>query len=161
MNPNTDRLDSSFKPHWGNEAPVQEENGLLEGAIVLTADGALPVEYLQPGDRVISRNSGMVKLVEVTVTEIVRAPLAVCADALGKNRPEGDILLAGDVEINLRDWRAKALFGETELTVRADRLADGEHIRKLSPVRWRMFSLKFERDEVIYADGLEVLAPAA
>ncbi|RPE71248.1 hypothetical protein EDD53_0363 [Pacificibacter maritimus] len=34
------------------------ENGIALGTLVLTADGALPVEYLEQGDRIITR-SGM------------------------------------------------------------------------------------------------------
>lgn len=30
-------------------------NGFAAGTIILTAEGALPVEYLEPGDRVITR----------------------------------------------------------------------------------------------------------
>ena len=34
------------------------DKGLVQGTVVMTADGALPVEYLEPGDRIVTR-SGM------------------------------------------------------------------------------------------------------
>ncbi|WP_460273319.1 hypothetical protein [Celeribacter sp. ULVN23_4] len=40
------------------------DKGLLLGTKVMTADGALPVEYLEPGDRVITR-AGMRTLLDI------------------------------------------------------------------------------------------------
>ncbi|MFQ6552145.1 Hint domain-containing protein [Aestuariibius insulae] len=160
MNPKTDRLQSSQNAPFPSGAETKLEDGLLEGAIVLTVDGAIPVEDLAPGDRILTLDGGTATLVDIEVTEIEKPALAVSNEALGKGKPEGDILLAADARISLGDWRTKALFGTQDTTICASRIADGEQIRKLSPMRWRMFNLRFTADEIIYADGLEVTAPS-
>lgn len=43
--------DRPFQP----AAPGRMRAGLPTGTVVLTADGALPVEYLSPGDRIVTR----------------------------------------------------------------------------------------------------------
>ncbi len=34
----------------------QDPTGIAAGTVVLTADGALPVDFLEPGDRVVTRS---------------------------------------------------------------------------------------------------------
>ena len=34
--------------------------GIVAGSIIFTSDGEIPVDYLSPGDKVVTRNAGMV-----------------------------------------------------------------------------------------------------
>ena len=139
------------------QAPLQ---AVLAGTSVLTLDGELPVEFLQPGDRVLTR-AGMRRLKQVEVS-VVQNARVVCIShgTLGADRPAEDMTVSAAQEILVRDWRAKAMFGTNVAMIPASRLADGEYIRSLTLAEARFFTLSFEEDAVIYAGGLELSCPA-
>jgi hypothetical protein len=135
--------------------------GLLPGTPVLTLDGALPVEFIAPGDRVITRN-GMRRVVAVEVTRVANARVVcISSDTLGVGRPADEIHIAPNQPVVIRDWRAKAVFGKAEALVAASRLCDGEYIRGDILPEARFITLRFERTEVIYAAGLELVCEPA
>lgn len=142
-------------------AEVTSVSGLTVGTTVLTLDGELPVQFLAPGDRIITRSGAKVlKSVDVSVlrdADMIR----VSASALGHDRPEADCFIAPGQKIMLRDWRAKALYGQDVAMIEAQRLCDGDYIRPETVTEIRVFTLKFDRDEVIYAGGLELACEAA
>lgn len=131
--------------------------GFAAATRILTLDGMISVDCLRPGDRIVTRDLGMVRLVAVSseVHNGVR-PVILSASAVGHARPEVDLALGADQPLLLRDWRARALFGHDRALVPVRRLIDGTFIR-LGPVqpRLRLFSLLFDRPHVIYAEGVE------
>lgn len=131
------------------------------GTPVLTLDGALPVEFLNIGDRVLTR-AGVRRLhsIEITVVKTARV-IRIAQDTLGVDRPEADLIVTPDQPILIRDWRAKALYGTDAAMVPAARLADGEYIRSEVLAEVRLFTLHFAEDAVIYAGGLELACPAS
>lgn len=139
-----------------NPAAVRDLSGLAEGTIILTLDGELPVEHLAPGDRIITRDTGMAVLLDLDVTETLVAPIRVKAGSLGHTRPDRDMLLGPDAKIHIRDWRAEALFGSRTADVPARKLVDREFVTHADPRRMRLYSLVFDRAHIVYADGLEV-----
>lgn len=140
---------------------VSLATGILAGTPVLTLDGEIPVQFLAPGDRIVTR-AGARRLVHVTVEVTERADVVcVSASALGHDRPADDVILAPGQPILVRDWRAKALYGTAEAVVPAARLADGDYIRPETVQEARFFTLHFAAEAVIYAGGLELAcAPA-
>ena len=131
-------------------------SGMAGGTEVLTLDGALPVEFIGPGDRVVTR-AGSRRVVRVEVTRVAHARMVrILPDALGVGRPGGAVWLSAAQGIWLRDWRAKALYGQAEVMVPAERLCDGEYIRLEEVAEARLYTLVLERAEVIYAGGLEI-----
>lgn len=120
--------------------------GIAAGTPVLTLDGALPVQFLSPGDRVITRSGARV-LQGVEVTTVRDAALV---------RVDVDARIAAGQPVHLRDWRARALCGHAAASVPAGRLADGETLCRERRDEARLFTLRFEREEVIYAGGLEL-----
>ncbi|MGR3322969.1 MAG: Hint domain-containing protein [Pseudooceanicola sp.] len=134
--------------------------GLTAGVKILTLDGELPVEFLAPGDRVITRDSGVAVLKGIRTRKVRTRAVAIAPGSLGHDRPDDAITLPAGQRILLRDWRAAALYGRKEAMVPAARLADGEYIRDLGEVDLTVFELEFDRDHVIYAGGLELDAPA-
>ncbi|MBJ2150877.1 Hint domain-containing protein [Paracoccus sp. IB05] len=136
-------------------------SGLTVGTTVLTLDGALPVQFLAPGDRVITRSGAKIlKSIKVSVMRDA-GMIRVSASALGHDRPEADCFLAPGQRIILRDWRAKALYGQEVAMVEAQRLCDGDYIRSETVSEIRLFTLTFDGDEVIYANGMELLCAGA
>ena len=133
---------------------------VLVGTPVLTLDGELPVEFVQPGDRILTRSgSRRVKQVEVSVVQNARV-VKISHDTLGVDRPSEDVTVSAGQQILIRDWRARAMFGATEAMIPAARLVDGEYIRAEVAAEARFFTLSFDEDAVIYAGGLELACPA-
>ena len=133
------------------------EAGIALGTPVLTLDGELPVEFIMPGDRVITRN-GMRKVVQVEVTRVENAcVVAISRDSLGVGRPTKEMFVAPNQPIVIRDWRAKALYDQDEAMIPATRLCDGEFIRGDILSELRFVTLRFDGTEVIYAGGLELV----
>jgi hypothetical protein len=140
-------------------ADILPVTGMSAGTRVRTLDGVLPVEFLQPGDRIVTR-SGARRLVAVSVRQsraldVVR----VKASTLGFDRPEADLLLGPGQPVIVRDWRARVLYGADVAAVPCARLADGEFIQRETQ-EVRLFTLRFAEDEVIWAEGLELACPA-
>lgn len=135
--------------------------GLVIGTPVLTLEGELPVEYIAPGDRIITR-SGMRQVLAVEVTRVENARvICINRDSLGVGRPMDEMMVVPNQPIMLRDWRAKALYGTAEALVPASRLCDGEFVRADILPEARFITLRFAAPEVIYAGGMELAcAPA-
>ena len=67
-----------------------------------------------------------------------------------------DLNIDGTVQkVLVRDWRAQALYGQSQALVPVGRLLDGGYITPCAG-RMRLFALQFAAPEVIYADGVEV-----
>jgi len=130
--------------------------GLTAGTDVLTAEGALAVEHVSAGDRIVTR-SGLRSLRAVSV-RIVRCAAMVCigVDTLGVGRPDRETLVPAGQHLMIRDWRATAMFGKPHAMIPAVRLVDGRLIRAAAQTDVRLFSLYFDGPEVIYAGGLEL-----
>lgn len=140
---------------------AEDAIGIAQGTRVLTLQGALAVEFLEPGDRVITRAGARVlRRVEVAVVQDA-AVVAVAPGALGRDRPDAAIHLPAAQPVVLRDWRAQALFGAPEVAVPVARLADGEFLRLDRVAELRLFRLVFDAAEVVYADGVELACPPA
>ena len=130
--------------------------GMAMATPVMTLDGLLPVEYLNPGDRILTR-SGTRRLRAIEMTRIQNARVVrISESTLGADVPLAAILVTPDQPILIRDWRAKALYGVAQAMIPARRLVDGEYIRAEVVADLRLFTLHFEAAEVIYVGGLEL-----
>jgi hypothetical protein len=135
---------------------------LPAGCTVLTLDGALPVEHLYPGDRLITRHGARALAgIDQVVLPAGTAIVEIAQNALG-GRPERDLWLPAGQRILLRDWRARALYGQAQACVPAGQLVDGEYLR-LAVLEQDVtgFALRFGRPEIMYADGLELASADA
>ena len=135
---------------------IAQDHGIALGTSVLTLDGALPVEFLTPGDRILTRSGARrLRSVEVTLIRNARV-IRIGAGTLGVDRPGDDMIVSPDQPILIRDWRAKALYGTAAAMVPASRLVDGEYIRADVVDEVRFYTLRLDAAEVIYAGGLEL-----
>lgn len=135
-------------------------DGLIAGTIVLTGDGEIPVQYLSEGDRIITRNAGMVRLSAMRLTRGVLAAVRIAAGSLGQKRPGTHVVLPASQPVLVRDWRAKALAGQSQAVLPAGCLIDGEYITDLGARPMTLVQLGFDAPHVIYADGMELSVPA-
>ncbi len=132
------------------------DHGIAHGTNVLTLDGELPVEFLTPGDRILTRSGARtLRAVDVTVLHDARV-IRISEGTLGKDRPGSDMIVSPGQPILIRDWRAQALYGAATALVPAARLADGEYIRAEMIAELRLYALRLDDAEVIYAGGLEL-----
>ena len=137
------------------------DDGLAIGTSVLSLDGMLPVEYLHPGDSVITR-TGARKLVAIEISVVQNARvIRISAGVLGKDRPADDMIVTPNQPILIRDWRAQALTGAKVALIPAVRLVDGEYIRAEVLPELRLYTLRFDEDVVIYAGDLELVCTSA
>ena len=143
------------------QADLRLPTGMAAGTRVRTLDGVLPVEFLEPGDRIVTR-AGARRLLAVSVrrcraAEVVR----LSASTLAHNRPEADLLLGPGQPVIVRDWRARMLYGAAVAAVPAVRLADGESVKRETRRQVLLYALRFAEDEVIWAEGIELACAAA
>jgi len=130
---------------------------IAPGTTVLSLDGALPVEHLYPGDMLITRHGARPLAAVDRIALPAGTPIVeIARNALG-GRPERELWVPAAQRILIRDWRAKALYGQAQICVPAGQLVDGEYVR-LSELAEEVtgFALRFGRPEVFYADGLEL-----
>ena len=130
--------------------------GLVAGSIIMTLDGETPVEQLVPGDRIITRDTGMATIKEIRVKDITCDMVSIMAGSLGHTRPERDVTLPAGQRVLIRDWRAEALTGQKQALIPARELVDGEFVRLHEAASVTLYEIVLERAQVIYADGLEV-----
>lgn len=135
---------------------MENSAGIAMGTIVLTLDGEIPVEHLNAGDRVITRDTGIATLRAVHMREVTFTPYKISADRLGEGRPVADTFVAADQLILLRGLLSQALYNKDSAMVPVSRLADGEYISKCESQTMRIYELEFDAAHVIYANGLEI-----
>lgn len=128
--------------------------GLATNTTVLTADGALPVEFLSVGDRIVTR-AGMKVLRNIRSSVYSGEAIRVAAQALGPDHPECDMVLPDAAQVLVRDWRAQAMFGEDQVMVAVAWLVDDEFITNTTAHGLRVYELEFDAPQVIYANGME------
>lgn len=134
--------------------------GLVAGTRVLTADGISPVELLGPGDRIITRNTGIVRLTGLRFHQHRGDFLKIPAGALGASRPDTDTIVASTQIILIRDSHAAPSARSGQLIRAADLppLGGGVFLRG---VQMTVVELVFDSPQLVYADGLETLCDPA
>ncbi len=134
--------------------------GLVAGTILLTGRDAIPVEHLSVGDRIVTRNAGLVALAAVETEQVTVEAVAIAAGALGASRPNHAVVVPASQMVLVRDWRAKALDGAMQAVMPAGCLIDDHSITSLGPREMTLVRLGFHTPYVVYADGLEISVPA-
>jgi len=156
MKPNTVGRATGQSPHAHPIVTPAPKAGFVVGTVLLTQDGEMPVEFLSPGDRIITRDSGFAQLEAIRCRRTLTHAICFAAGSLGDMRPDQDLVLPAAQMVLIRDWRAQAMFGVDQALVRADGLVDGEFIRDTGPQKMRLYQLQFANPHVIYAGGLEL-----
>ena len=132
--------------------------GLPLATEIVTADGLLPVEHLTLGDRIVTREFGMQKLIWMGHQYVTCNAVRLLPGALGHDLPKDRMFLPAGQRVLVRDWRAQVLYDTQAAGVRARRLVDGEHIKNVGARNMRLFYLGFEQRSTIYANGIEMLS---
>lgn len=131
--------------------------GVCAGTAIMTLEGEMPVELLVEGTRVITRDAGMSVLRKIEKTTVKVTPIRIKAGSLGHTRPDRDMMVTPGSRLHIRDWRAEALFGAKAVAVTANRLVDGEFLAEQPAREMTVYTLRFDKEHIIYADGVELV----
>lgn len=157
MKPNTvGRADGRTSPRGAYQSYVNTDTGLLHGSVVMTLEGEMPVEFVSIGDKLITRDTGISKVLHIQRATRQVHVIALAAGSLGHTRPERDAQLAGDQMVLIRDWRARALFNSDRALVAARALVDGEFITDQGLQEITIYQIFCDSPHILYADGLEL-----
>src|SRR6056297_305824 len=127
----------------------------VAGTRIRTPAGEVPVEDLQPGDRVITRDEGA-QPVRWSGTRTVAAtgdfaPIRIAADTFGTH---DETWLSPLHRVLVRDPLAELLFGESEVLVAARDLVNDRTVRRVAGGAVTYVHLMFDRHQVIWSGGL-------
>jgi hypothetical protein len=126
------------------------------GTMITLADGRQrPIEALQPGDKVLTRDHGPQPvrwLGKATLrAQGVFAPVVITAGTLGN---AGDLIVSPHHRIFLYQRQRRAGLQTAELLVQAKHLVDDERVFQRNGGFIDYFSLVFDQHEIIYAEGV-------
>ena len=135
---------------------LSENSGILIASTVLTLEGALPVEFLTEGDRIVTRDTGMAELCQLEVIDLECPMVRVAGGALAQSSPENAVILPTDQKLLLRKTHKHISAPEKPALVPVKHLIDGRSFQYLGRQKARLFQLVFNASHIIYVDGLEL-----
>ncbi|MEM1387311.1 MAG: Hint domain-containing protein [Pseudomonadota bacterium] len=126
----------------------------VSGTLIETAQGAVAVEAIAPGDRILTRDNGLQPVQWVGARVIAgsgkTAPVRIAAGVLGNNRA---LVVSPQHRVLITAWRADLLFGTAEVLVAAKHLVNGDTIRRAPTRAVRYHHLLFETHELVLSEG--------
>ncbi|MGV6847608.1 MAG: Hint domain-containing protein [Marinibacterium sp.] len=138
------------------DRPTRGPVGLVAGTLVWTSDGALPVEYLVPGDRIVTRESGLVRLdaldQHAALTQMVRLP----AHAFRPGQPGQTLELPAAQPLLARRDAAIRNNGVEPCLIEAATCLDWQIAEDLGRQSVNLYVLDLGGAHLVYCSGLEI-----
>ncbi|MDP0929223.1 Hint domain-containing protein [Paracoccus onubensis] len=135
------------------------------GTLIETADRTKPVETLQSGDMVRTRDNGLQPIRwigsrKLSAEELAAAPnlrpIRINAGALGANTPASDLVVSPQHRILIRSKIAQRMFGTDEVLVAAKQLLGIEGIEIATDIHdVEYFHFMFDCHEIVFSNGAE------
>jgi Hint domain len=132
------------------------------GTMVTTQRGEVPVQHLEAGDRVVTRDNGIQPVRWVGKTQMFLQdfqaephllPVFIRQGSLGKGMPERDMMVSPNHRILVANERTSLRYGDREALIAAKHLsAQGVHTVQSSGTIYIHFIC--DRHEVVLADGI-------
>lgn len=128
----------------------------VAGTLIKTPRGDVPVEDLQAGDLVVTKDNGAQPLRwtgrrNVSATGHY-APIRIAANTFGRHR---NLLLSPLHRVLIRDSLSEVLFGEPEVLVAARDLVNDLSVRRIEGGTVTYVHILFDQHQVVYSEGLE------
>lgn len=149
-----------------NETEFTENLGAIcfaGGTMIATPAGLRPVERLNVGDLVITRDHGLqvirwIGARRFSALDLVRAPslrpICVRAGSLGNGLPERDLMLSPQHKVLLSGQAPSLYFGQSEVFAPCLSLINGTTVSVAAEQSGVVyFHILFDSHEVIYAEG--------
>ncbi|MEM6312202.1 MAG: Hint domain-containing protein [Pseudomonadota bacterium] len=132
------------------------------GTLVATDKGERPIETLQPGDRVVTRDNGFQEIRWIGSRALKRSagmrallrPVHIKAHAFGDGLPERDIVLSPNHRLLWQCSDMLLFSGHSEVFAAAKSLVGQRGVTRASVREVTYVHLLFDRHEVILADGM-------
>jgi hypothetical protein len=128
----------------------------VAGTLILTPSGEVPVDWLAPGDMVMTRDDGPQPLRWVGSRKIAAtgafAPICIRAGTFGAHN---ELWVSPEHRILIRDGLADLLFGEPEVLIAAKHLVNDRTVRRIEGGTVEYCHLMFDRHQVVISEGLE------
>lgn len=128
----------------------------VAGTLILTPSGQVPVDWLTPGDLVMTRDDGPQPLRWVGSRTVPAtgqfAPICIRAGAFGAHQ---ELWVSPEHRILVRDALAELLFAEPEVLIAAKHLVNDRTVRRVEGGTVEYCHLMFDRHQVVISEGLE------
>lgn len=128
----------------------------VAGTLIRTDGGETPVERLQVGDLVLTRDDGPQPLRWIGRRQVRAegrfAPIRIAADTFGAH---GELLVSPLHRILIRDSLAELLFAEPEVLVAARDLINDRTVTRVEGGMVDYVHILFDRHQVVFSEGLE------
>jgi Ca2+-binding RTX toxin-like protein len=132
------------------------------GSLIATPKGERPVEELQVGDRVITRDNGLQEIrwigaktingVEMARNPVLK-PVLVRRGALGNGLPERDMMVSPNHRVLIANERAALYFDEREVLAAAKHLVGMDGVHEVDAMATTYIHFMFDHHEVVLSDG--------
>ncbi|MEX0285628.1 MAG: Hint domain-containing protein [Paracoccaceae bacterium] len=123
------------------------------GTLISTPRGEVPIEALQPGDRVITRDGSLpIRWIGSRRVAAIGdfAPIMIQAGAMGNH---SDLMVSPQHRMYVADPHAELLFGESEVLVPAKHLENGDTIYRAVGGEVEYWHIMFDTHQIVYANG--------
>jgi len=135
---------------------LRKTGGFAAGTRILCGKGPTPVEFVEIGDRVLTRDAGIARVTGVSRKTVRARFVAFYPYSMGENGPLSEMLLPGDQMMLIRNWRAREVFGTGCALVEARTLVDDMFIKMTEPREEVLFQISFASPHILYLEGVEV-----
>ena len=132
------------------------------GTMIATPKGERPVEELQVGDRVITRDNGLQEIrwigaKDINGVKMARLPhlkpVLIRRGALGNGLPERDMTVSPNHRVLIANERAALYFDEREVLAAAKHLTGMDGIHEVDAMATTYIHFMFDHHEVVLSDG--------
>ncbi len=132
------------------------------GTLIATMKGEVPVESLQEGDKVITRDNGIQEIRWIGKRTLQRdelrraphlSPILIKAGSLGDGLPERDMMVSPQHRMLVAGDQTQLYFEEPEVLVAAKHLINNGSIQAIDTLRATYIHFMFDQHEVVLADG--------
>jgi Ca2+-binding RTX toxin-like protein len=132
------------------------------GTLIATPKGEVPVELLQVGDLIITRDNGIQEIrwtgskalswADLNLNPHLK-PVLIRQGSLGHGLPERDMLVSPNHRMLVANDRTALYFDEHEVLVAAKHLISGNGIHAIDSSGTTYLHFMFDRHEVVLANG--------
>ncbi|WP_319823573.1 Hint domain-containing protein [Thalassovita sp.] len=132
------------------------------GTLIATPRGAVPVQDLCAGDKVLTRDNGVQEIrwvgaKELSGLELVHSahlkPVLIRAGALGNGLPERDMMVSPNHRVLVTGDKTALYFEEREVLAAAKHLVGMDGIQTVTPMGTTYIHFMFDHHEVVLSDG--------
>ncbi|MDJ0630479.1 MAG: choice-of-anchor L domain-containing protein [Rhodobacter sp.] len=127
----------------------------VAGTLIRTLEGEWPIEELEPGDLVMTKDNGPQPLRWIgrrtVAAEGDLAPIRIAAHTFGVHRT---LMISPQHRILIRDSLSELLFGEPEVLVAAKHLLNDRTVTRQTGGCVEYVHLLFDEHQVVFSEGL-------